>query len=721
MKEQNRRYLFILAIVILVCCHPTLLSADPDGYEPANTLPWPVLDQETDQPRQGIWSGMGEYQNYTGYIPWFHSGSDIRGVYLDTIVVVDDGNIWMVANLEQGNAGPTEGSSCRLYLLSSDQRYIYYYSHLFLGPETDYTSTARAQIENASPQGASQYTVNPNTDVSAGDTLAFIANFPSWNHLHFGIIDAEENYDMLNPLTAFASIPVDDEPPEIQSLEFYASGISEALNSPQPITPEGTCQVISGDLDIVADIEDTFYTTGPAPPDLTGGATSISIYEARYIIREITSPTPAVDKTWYRFDRMPLSCATIPRGTGCPTITEPLFFDATIDRPNGAAHYGEDYASILYSDGLSNSNYSTNEIYAHILTNSWGVDDSWDTTTMADGMYQVSVEAMDLAGNKSAYSEFVYVHNGSGSVNPNQTPPDAYVRDNPEDVGALPSTLGGLPFWTSPDIVVVPQGGLVAAGPDFAGSSQVTAGTTYDVYIRIHNDLCNEVKKVKAKVYSANPSMILDTGDWNTITGGNFVGDSSHPNGVTVPAGGTVMLGPLTWTPTDDEANSNNGHRCMLAYITSDDDPYTAFPDVVKDNNNIAQRNMQVEGSSSFSIVNPGENRAMITIIFDCNTMPIYEKGSVVRLSVEYNGILADAWAKIPGTELTYSPKEKLLHLDIFTCHIVFPTVVLPGKTVIPAFVTLRLPPEQKGVYAVHFSEEVNGVLRGGMSFEVKN
>ncbi len=717
-SRREKRYLSAAWLqLLLAACIASPVIAD-DGYQPPNTLTWPLRNQNSGLPRPAVWSSFGEYQNYPSSIPWFHSGFDPRGVYGDTIRVIDSGNVWMVANLEQCNAGPTEGNACRLYVKSTDERYIYYYSHLYLGPETDYTSTARAKIENASPKGAASYTINPNTDVAEGDTLAYIANFSSnWDHLHFGIIAAFENYDMVHPLTAISDLPLDDEPPTIDSLAFYQAGTPES-SSPQEITPQGECGVVSGNLDIVAMMEDTFYSTNPAPADLTGGAPSTGVYEARYLIRPAGGSAPVEDQTWYRFDRAPLSCAGTLRGTSCPTsVSQAQFFSASIDHPSnsGAAHWGESYASILYSDALSDSDYDSNETYAHILTNSWGIDGSWDTRAGPDGLYQVSVEAGDHADNLAAESRFVYVHNSATPFDQNAVFPDSYVRDNSSDIGALPSTLGGLPFWTSPDIIIVPQGDPTpAVNSNFAGTAQVTSGTPYDVYVRVHNDRCNENTSVSTKVYSANPSMIIDQTQWVELTSGGFVGN------VDVLAGGKALLGPFAWTPTDAEATSNDGHRCMLAYITSVDDPHTAFPDVVKDNNNIAQRNLQV-GLTSFSIYNPEPEEASIEIDFDCNTLPIHEKRTIARLNVDYHPALADGWANVPGTILHHDQNNNRLRLDLKVCRIKMPAVMLPARIRLPASVDLAVGPTTEGTFVVDFSEHVNGEQRGGMSFSVTN
>jgi len=344
-----------------------------------------------------------------------------------------------------------------------------------------------------------------------------------------------------------------------------------------------------------------------------------------------------------------------------------------------------------------------------------------DPVTVSDGLYKVSVEASDLAGNKTAMSRFVYVHNDSSPFDPSLVTHDAYIRDNLQDIGDIPSTLGGRPFWTSPDIVVVLQGASVPADPNYAGNAQVKAGWTYDVYIRIHNDRCVQVERVKAKVYSANPAMIIDQSQWNPITSGNFVGDAANPNGVTVSAGGTALLGPLIWAPTAAEAAANNGHRCMLAYITCTDDPYNTLPDVVKDNDNIAQRNMQVEGLTAFSIYNPVPAEAAVSLIFNCGSLPMDNPLTVVRLSVEYHPALANGWAGVPGTTLTHDTANNKLHLDIRLCNLTLPAVTLPGHANLPASVKLELPPTVEGTFQVHFSELVNGILGGGMSFQVTN
>jgi hypothetical protein len=695
----------------------TSVSAD-DGYQPPNTLIWPLRNQNDDQPRPAVWNSFGEYQNYLGSTPWLHSGFDSRGVYGDRVRVVDDGNVWMVANLEQCNAGPTEGSECRIYVLSRDERYIYYYSHLYLGPETDYTSTARAQIEKASTRGAASHAVKPDTEIYEGDTLAFIADFdPDWDHLHFGIIAAQENYDMVNPLTALSNLPIDDEPPTIDSLAFYLAGTPES-SFPQAVKPQGACDVISGNLDIVAVMQDTFYTTNPAPADLTGGVPSTGVYEARYLIRPATSASPEVNETWYRFDRAPLSCAGSLRGTSCPSsVTLEQFFSASIEHSSntGGARWGESYASILYSNTLSNSTFNKGETYAHILTNSWGIDGSWDTAAGADGLYQVSVEAGDHAGNLAARSRFVYVHNSATPFDQDIVQPDSYVRDNTSDIGALPSTLGGLPFWTSPDIIILRQGSPVPPiDSDFAGTAQVTYGTPYDVYVRVHNDRCNTNTGVSTKVYSANPSMIIDQNQWVELTGGSFVGS------VDVPAGGKALLGPFTWIPTEAEAIPNAGHRCMLAYITSAEDSHAVFPDVVKDNNNIAQRNLQV-GLTSFSIYNPELKEAWIEIGFDCNDLPIHERGTIARLNVDYHPLLADGWTNVPGTILDHDQNGNRLRLDLKVCRIKMPAVNLPAQIRLPASVDLAVGSTTEGTFVVDFSEHVNGEQRGGMSFSVTN
>lgn len=174
------------------------------GYEPANSLAWPLLDEVHRQPRPALGSTFGEYQSYGGD-RYVHTGLDIRGRAGDPVRLVASGNIWFTQNFQEDTC--ETGTSCRLYVKGDDGRYIYYYSHLRLYNERDETtSEVRNQIVSAIQNETSDYVVQDGTHVDEGQILAGLSAFGGsaapWPHLHFSIIDATQNYDAIHPLTA---------------------------------------------------------------------------------------------------------------------------------------------------------------------------------------------------------------------------------------------------------------------------------------------------------------------------------------------------------------------------------------------------------------------------------------------------------------------------------------------------------------------------------------
>lgn len=178
----------------------------------------------------------------------------------------------------------------------------------------------------------------------------------------------------------------------------------------------------------------------------------------------------------------------------------------------------------------------------------------------------------------------------------------AYVKDNPNDFGATPSNLGGAVFWESPDIFLVTHGTPV----DINGVSTettITPGGQFDVWVRVHNEPgCASVTNVRTKVSLADPSALSVDWDAGAITGGNFVGNNMSATGVTVPAGGVALIGPLSFTaPT---TGFGNGHRCILAAITADQEGPPANPTDAPDSNQVAQRNIQFVAPCDFPLTN---------------------------------------------------------------------------------------------------------------------
>ena len=196
----------------------------------------------------------------------------------------------------------------------------------------------------------------------------------------------------------------------------------------------------------------------------------------------------------------------------------------------------------------------------------------------------------------------------------------AYVKDSVNDFGATPSTLGNAVFWESPDIFLVPYGAPVDLNA-VSTETTITPGGKFDIWVRVHNDVgCSDVNNVKALVYLADPSAL--SVQWNPVTGGQYVGNNGSSAGVTLPANGDALIGPLTFTaPT---SGIGNGHRCILAAIEADGEPAPANYDDAPDSSQVGQRNVQFSSPCVFPLTNATtlNGSAQITLTAIANTGP---------------------------------------------------------------------------------------------------
>ena len=240
---------------------------------------------------------------------------------------------------------------------------------------------------------------------------------------------------------------------------------------------------------------------------------------------------------------------------------------------------------------------------------------------------------------------------------------------------------------------------------------------------------------IKAKVYTGNPAMIIDT--WEIISPSNpndndfVVGDNQPNEGIHLDPGPSSafgftigLIGPFKWTPTQEQAESNSGHRCVLAFIKSPEDPpkhlapenFTDWDDVANDNN-VAQRNIQI-GTSDFPIVNPSASIASIGVRFDGLGFPFSELDGYVILEVEYNSILHSAWQDAEGIALTHDTSNNKLVVRFQRNKVVLPSAPLPGGTYLPATVLIQLPASFYGdSHTVYFYSSIDGQEAGGVGF----
>jgi len=507
---------FAGAVLLLLALSAGAARADaPDCQTAQPLLPgdlkiWPVherlADDQPGETRSSLMNDFGEFQDI-GSI-YVHTGIDIRSVWNgntnegDLVLVAATGDVWAVPQFA-GDYCDSE-NLCRVYIKSTDRRHIFYYAHLNV--RTDADSEVRARLEEASMNDpAANLTVNSNK-VTAGQKLAGLGAFDGGDHphLHFGIFDACDNYDGLNPLALLPAPDFKGKPyfdaiqPTIGPIRFVRQdGVTEVT--------AGSCDnPLKGVVDLVVEAKDSYHDLTAGMPAFAG-TDSNGIYQANYRIRLTPGSLPAHNGTWYQFDRAPLRCRGKLRGISCadPDPANATLLDqndfiqnlAHIAPPgDGGAELAVTYADILFGNTAgpfnSNSNYFSTEQYFHFLTNEWGRPDapgSWNTAVWPDGRYQVSAEVADLAGNKAASHAFVMVDNHPGG--PGVTG-DLVMRDNTSDVGAVPSSLGNIPFWISPDIKVTAPGDpttgglLLALTPAEAQRAVTTPAHGFAVLIR---------------------------------------------------------------------------------------------------------------------------------------------------------------------------------------------------------------------------------------------
>src|SRR6478752_313474 len=643
----------------------TLLASTSPALAQNHSWTWPLyvrhdagpgLTPITGEPRPALWNSAGEYQHFTDF-PYMHPGHDVRGNYGDIVVNPTAGSLQRIYNYADDCL--MTGSACRLWLATADGKYLYYVSHVDFAekPATDATQpvTEIREIFEAVHDGsatAEQRKIAQNT------VLSSLTNFRSanWHHVHLGIFDTTKSYQMVNTVQFLQQVAtgktgesltiVDDEPPVINEVRLVTD------QTDTPATVAGVCgPEVSGKVDVLGDMYDTFFTNG-AFADFPGKTTlnpNTGLRWASYSVLRVADNQQVSGGVWYDIDGLPLLCRPGTETQACVLASDPnpslANFFLRMEKEDGGPSVGLTVIDKLFNQNLSKSDYTTpgGEQYFHNLTNSQGLEGAWDTSLTPNGRYQVTVQAEDFAFIRSSKTIFVNVH-APGTTLDSSSPGlgDVYVRDRLSDVGATPSNPAGEPFWESPDIFVVPEGTMVSVD-SLAVQSAVTAGGKFDVYVRVKNDGCREVSGVQAKVRSANPAAL--NSDWLAVGSADYQGD------VTVPAGGSALVGPFHWQPTAAEA-TGDGHRCLLADITA---PGDTLPVTAEFNapgfNNVAQRNMRVSGCG-FQLPNVSLQNG--TVSLRITTDAAIEDAST---SIELVGPLVQswytAWANVTGTSIS--------------------------------------------------------------------
>lgn len=692
--------------------------------------------------RTHIWNSFGEYQH--GAPHYMHTGIDINADaqkhFGDWVVASAPGYIWGVHSFFQDSC--TSSSFCKVYIRDATHRYVYYYSHLKMrdsdekNMDVEFDSAMRARINQAAAFTGPDMDTNPMDDVNftddyqpvyAGEVIAGIGPFTGvgFAHLHFSVMDACENYDGLNPLD-HVSPPgfVDDSPPVVNSLQLV-----NGLGSSDTVLQK--CDDSGDSFDIVANANDIWRPDGTV---VFQGNQRVGIDSATYRLTNLTAqdtPTPVV---WYDSQNLSFRCPGPTIGADCPHVTGlldlqqefldelSLEFPSTGEDTNAGPSFSHTFTNTLFSVTAPFASHSKDYVGFNpnnfaILNNEWGIDDGpIDPAGLSldPGLYQVLAEVFDHRGLAAAKAQFFVVPGGTGST------ANLLIRDNENDVGAIPSNTGGNKHWRSTSIKV----GGAKPSPNAAvwGEVQVVdilAGVPTKVYVRVENQGCEAITDDWEVQVGTTKTALVST-DWVEI---GSVTDSTDLDP------GEAQVVELAWTPTVAEA----GHRCLLAAVNTPDDP-TKVPvvagqmdftqldspasQVVPLDSNLGQRNITISNNEAepFMFGNPFGVEVDFGLEFDCNDVPIDDEDVSVVLKFDRGSALDSGWLNVPRTTLITSVTSPYTAVVFHGCKIEMPPVALPANTVLDAWVEFDLPVPYTGTWDIDLQAKIDGVRRDGIT-----
>jgi hypothetical protein len=151
----------------------------------------------------------------------------------------------------------------------------------------------------------------------------------------------------------------------------------------------------------------------------------------------------------------------------------------------------------------------------------------------------------------------------------------------PGDHGVRPLTV---PFWESPDVIVVP--GVHDTYDGVSATLTPQAGVEHTIFVHVWNLGRLPTVGVKLRVYWANPSFSFnDPTHPPQFIGGRYVDLDDR----TQPGCHRLVRIPTPWVPTFE----NNGHECLLAKLDHFADGGGAGFDA-RLNRHIGQRNLNL-------------------------------------------------------------------------------------------------------------------------------
>ncbi len=238
---------------------------------------------------------------------------------------------------------------------------------------------------------------------------------------------------------------------------------------------------------------------------------------------------------------------------------------------------------------------------------------SFSTASITDESNNLTIvggsqSALAAATDANHYLEMHYLASVDGQC---VSTPRVYVKDHAQDQGSVPSNLGGQAFWESPDILVVPPGTKVTADTQ-ATEPVVIAGTTYDLYVRVHNEYaCSAVSGVRARLWWGNAALAAPA--WKDIISNGP--DAMNPNWSAIknlPFGDYLdFIGPISWVAP----GSVSPHECLLANIQAAGEPAPSNTSDTPNSNQVAQRNIEIGGACAWTLTN-GTQASQLGVVF---------------------------------------------------------------------------------------------------------
>jgi len=310
------------------------------------------------------------------------------------------------------------------------------------------------------------------------------------------------------------------------------------------------------------------------------------------------------------------------------------------------------------------------------------------TSGETNNLLRVPTPAVSFPNRNLAVTEVVSSTSDAGSGNGTclaSLSNHIYMKDNEGDNGGTPSNIGGVPFWESPDIFVVPQGAPAPSVNDTPGDVELTSGVPYNVYLRVRNDFgCTSVPgPISVYIDAADPN--LGFANWQGVTPNAAAGayDSYGSAGTTiVNAFSSAIIGPFPWTP------GVGGHKCLLAAISGPNEtppPVSATAPVIAaayTSNQIAQRNIQIDSACSYNITNALSTSA--NLLLGISMSPATPApGAAGGPSVSYvirdpGGVWAAIWTGTPGlSSVTNDGTNTTIVLS--SSYLALPSVPLAG------------------------------------------